>query len=107
MITKLVIIRAKKATPEIVADLLAKFGHVKSEAKEVSVLPVVWSDQTDPSHIGYVFTGFMLADIKALCVWEAANPHSTVLELADESDASIALALKTRGLRIHPLVERI
>lgn len=108
IVHKLVIIRAKKATDAVVAEFKAKFGHLVNAdvAQPVAVLPVVWSDQQDPSHVGFVLSKLMLADVRSLEAWDRVIGHATVYDLKDTSDASIEAALNHNGLRIHPLVDR-
>jgi hypothetical protein len=107
-IHKLIIIRAAKATEEVLADFRAQFAAKFNEAvaQPISILPVVWSDQTDPSHIGFVVSGLNLKEIRAVEAYEKSNPHSTVYDLKNTTDKAIGEALLTNGLRIHPLVER-
>lgn len=105
---KLVIIRAAKATDEMLAAFTAEFGaKLNAEVVQpIAILPRAWHEQNDPSHKGFVLSGLMLKDVRDVEAFEKATPIATVYDLKATTDQAIDDALATTGLRIHPLIER-
>lgn len=92
---KLLIIRKAKMR----SDALATAGLSQFvEGEPLAVSPLAWQPEDGLSHWGFVLGGMKLADLEAVKAFEQANAASTLLDLPEDPETSLASV----GLRIHP-----
>ena len=81
------------------ADLLDKAGLVPS-GNPIKILPLAWSEEDQPSHYGYEFTGLSLEGKDKLVKFDNDTDGTSLLDLGENDLNEV---LKNHGLRVHPL----
>lgn len=114
-IRRLVIVRDGKDGPAIFQELLDRFKDAldASVPMPIQVLPIAWSVESKPSHVGVVLTGLKLKKLIALKEWETSptvKERTTVIDMPEKKDGEdvtlvIEAALLGLGLRVHPLAD--